>query len=89
MAEHSEGSTKAILYDLITLQWGNQIVIAVKARMRERTNAATLITDINACEAALRQKFPTANWIFSSRPIRSRVEEKKCFCHTFTPAARA
>ena len=32
--------------------------------MRERTNAATLITDINACEAALRQKFPAVNWIF-------------------------
>jgi cation diffusion facilitator family transporter len=54
----------AEIYNLITLQWGNNIVVTVKARMREHADAAKLIAEINACEAALKQKFPAVNWIF-------------------------
>jgi hypothetical protein len=46
------------------LRWGTNVVVTVKARMREHTNAAKLIADINAYEAALKQKFPAVNWIF-------------------------
>ncbi len=52
------------IYNLITLQWGNHVVVTVKARMREKNDAAALIRDINTCEAALKQKFPAVNWIF-------------------------
>lgn len=52
------------LYHLITLQWGNHIVIAAKAHMRESADAARLITDINVCETALKQHFPTVGWVF-------------------------
>lgn len=52
------------IYNLITLQWGNHIVVTVKARMRESVDAAKLIADINVCEAALKQKFPAVSWIF-------------------------
>ena len=54
----------AEIYNLITLQWGNHIVVTVKARMHETRDVAMLIKDINACEAALRQKFPAIHWMF-------------------------
>ena len=54
----------AEIYNLITLQWGEYIVVAVKARMQEIGDVAALIRDINACEAALKQKFPAVRWMF-------------------------
>lgn len=54
----------AEIFNLITLQWGNNVVVTVKARMRESTDAAKLVADINACEVALKQAFPVVNWIF-------------------------
>jgi cation diffusion facilitator family transporter len=50
--------------NLITLQWGERVVVAAKVRMREPSNAAHLVDQINACEAALRQRFPEVAWIF-------------------------
>ena len=52
------------IYQLTTLQWGNHIVVAVKAAMRENADAAKMIAQINACESALKQKFPVVSWIF-------------------------
>jgi cation diffusion facilitator family transporter len=54
----------AEIYNLITLQWGNNIVVTVKARMHETSDAVKLIAGINACEAALKQQFPAVHWIF-------------------------
>lgn len=54
----------AEIYNLITLQWGNNVVVTVKARMREATDAGKLLAGINACEIALKQKFPAVNWVF-------------------------
>jgi cation diffusion facilitator family transporter len=50
--------------NLITLQWGDRVVVAVKARMKETRDVARLIRQINACEAALKQQFPEVSWIF-------------------------
>jgi hypothetical protein len=50
--------------NLITLQWGDRVVVAVKARMKEKRDAVRLIEHINACEAALKQQFPEVSWIF-------------------------
>ena len=50
--------------NLITLQWGDHIVVAVKARMKEARNVHRLLGEINACEAALKQRFPEVSWIF-------------------------
>ena len=49
---------------LITLQWGDRVVVAAKVRMRESASAARLVEQINACEAALEQRFPEVSWIF-------------------------
>jgi divalent metal cation (Fe/Co/Zn/Cd) transporter len=54
----------AQVLNLITLQWGDHIVVAAKVRMKEARDARLLIGDINACEAALRQQFPAVTWIF-------------------------
>jgi divalent metal cation (Fe/Co/Zn/Cd) transporter len=50
--------------NLITLQWGDRVVVAVKARMSERHDVARLLEQVNACEAALRREFPEVAWIF-------------------------
>ncbi|MEO8627292.1 MAG: cation diffusion facilitator family transporter [Betaproteobacteria bacterium] len=54
----------AELFNLISLQRGNDIMLAVKARMRETERAAVLVEDINRVEAALKQAFPQIEWLF-------------------------
>ncbi len=54
----------AEVYNLITLQNGDDVVVAVKARMTESDSAAALIAAINRCEAALREEFPQVRWLF-------------------------
>jgi cation diffusion facilitator family transporter len=53
------------IFSLITLQLGNEIMVAVQAEMAdaEAPTSAT-ITRINAIEAALKQRFPEVKWSF-------------------------
>ncbi len=50
--------------NMITLQLGNDIMVAVKARMGEFPTAHEMVVAINRCEAGLRGKFPEIRWIF-------------------------
>ncbi len=52
------------LYSLLTLQMGNDVMVAIKAQMTEKESATALIDAINACEAALREAFPQVTWLF-------------------------
>ena len=52
------------LLRLITLQTGDTLMVAVKALMCERDNAAAMVLAINECEAGLRQAFPQIQWLF-------------------------
>ena len=54
----------AEVVNLITLQQGADVVVAIKARMSERCAAPALIAAINECERALRAAFPQVRWIF-------------------------
>lgn len=54
----------AEVLNLITLQQGADVVVAIKARMSERFAAPALIAAINDCERALRTAFPQVRWIF-------------------------
>jgi cation diffusion facilitator family transporter len=54
----------AEVYNLITLQNGDDVVVAIKARMIEKTSAHALIVAINRCEYDLREAFPQVRWIF-------------------------
>jgi cation diffusion facilitator family transporter len=50
--------------NLITLQWGDHVVVAVKARLKEKQDIPRLLEQINACEADLKREFPEVAWIF-------------------------
>lgn len=50
--------------NLITLQNGADVVVAVKARMKESVSALTMIEAINHCERELRAAFPQVRWLF-------------------------
>ena len=50
--------------NLITLQLGAQIMVAVKAKMTPAETIDQLIGNINRCEAALKKENPAIQWIF-------------------------
>ena len=49
---------------LITLQWGEQLMIAVQAKMAPQTSDVALVDAINAVEASIQQRWPQAKWCF-------------------------
>lgn len=50
--------------NLITLQLGSQIMVAVKVKMAKVETVDQLIGNINRCEAALRKQNPAIQWVF-------------------------
>ncbi len=52
------------LYNLISLQIGDGIMLAIKARMRQADSADVLIASINRVESDLRAAFPAVRWCF-------------------------
>ena len=54
----------AEVYNLLTLQMGEGIMLAIKARMTETGSATAMIEDINRVEADLRVAFPAVRWCF-------------------------
>jgi len=54
----------AEVYNLITLQMGDDVLVSIKARMREAESAPALIAAINAVERDLRVAFPEVRWSF-------------------------
>lgn len=50
--------------NLITLQWGEKLIVAVQAEMNDAGSAAELIAAVNAVEASIQQAFPQARWVF-------------------------
>jgi cation diffusion facilitator family transporter len=54
----------AEVYSLLTLQLGEGIMLAVKARMAETARAGALVDAINQVEADLRTAFPAVQWMF-------------------------
>jgi cation diffusion facilitator family transporter len=49
---------------LITLQWGEQLMIAVQAKMEAQASDTALIDAINAVEESIQSKWPQAKWCF-------------------------
>lgn len=54
----------ARIFSVITLQLGDDVMVAVKAEMREVIAATDLVADINQCEAGLKAAFPKIKWVF-------------------------
>lgn len=70
---HVEHRVRAILagqpdveavLNLITLQLGPDVMVAVKARMAETDSVATLARRINRCEREIRRRLPQVQWVF-------------------------
>lgn len=60
----AERAEVAQVYRLITLQLGTDVMVSVKARMREEQSALKLVDDINTVEAACKARFPQVRWMF-------------------------
>lgn len=52
------------VYKVITLQLGNDIMLAVKAGMRPTAGAVEMVQAINTVEIALKVRFPQVRWSF-------------------------
>ncbi len=56
--------------NLITLQLGPRIMVAVKAKMTEVESVEQLIININTCESELKKENPAIQWVFFEPDIR-------------------
>ncbi len=58
------------LYNLITLQMGTDVMVAIKARMKATGSEIKLIENINTIEKKLREEFPQITWSFFEPDIK-------------------
>ena len=52
------------VYNVITIQLGPQVMVAVKAKMAQAGSVDELLNNINICESALKEFNPAIKWIF-------------------------
>ena len=52
------------VFNLITMQFGPDIMVAIKAQMGPAVSDRGLIDAINSLEGAIRSEFPTISWLF-------------------------
>jgi cation diffusion facilitator family transporter len=53
-----------LVIHLITLQWGDRLMIAVQAKMQPQNSDVALVNAINAVEESLQARWPQAKWCF-------------------------
>jgi cation diffusion facilitator family transporter len=58
------------IFNLITIQLGAQIMVAVKAKMTKVESVTQLIDNINNCEAELKKMNPDIIWVFFEPDIK-------------------
>lgn len=56
--------------DMITLHMGGDVMVAVKAKMRDGGSVAALVDEINRVEVAFRERFPQTHWVFFEPDVR-------------------
>lgn len=60
----------AEVLDLLTLHMGDDVMLAVKARMHPQGDVDALVHAINKIEAAVRERFPEVRWVFFEPDVR-------------------
>ncbi len=60
------------VFNLITIQLGDRIMVAVKSKMAPTESAEQLILHINTCEKALRETFSNIQWIFFEPDVEDK-----------------
>jgi divalent metal cation (Fe/Co/Zn/Cd) transporter len=58
------------LFNLITLQLGQDVMVAIKAEMCDYSNQNEMIKAINRCEERLKTAFPQIVWSFFEPDLR-------------------
>lgn len=61
------------LINVITLQLGQDVMVAVKAEMREFATQKELIEAINGCEQRMKTRFPQVRWSFFEPDLVHRM----------------
>jgi cation diffusion facilitator family transporter len=56
--------------NLITLHMGGDVMVAIKAKMRDHGGNEALVGEMNRIEAAFRARFPQTQWIFFEPDVR-------------------
>ena len=65
MRSHLAGQAEVDqLYNVLTQQMGNGVMVAVKAKLHDTDSAAALIDAINRVERGFRAAFPQVRWLF-------------------------
>jgi cation diffusion facilitator family transporter len=65
MLAHIEAQPEvARVINFITLQWGEQLMVAVQAEMRPQQSDRALVEAINQIEAGIQRRWPQAVWCF-------------------------
>ena len=65
MKKHLTEAPEVIeLYNLLTQQFGSEIMVAIKARMQPQGSEVALVEAINRVEAGFRMAFPEVAWLF-------------------------
>ncbi|MBI9065763.1 MAG: hypothetical protein JEZ09_00645 [Salinivirgaceae bacterium] len=52
------------VFNLISIQLGTQIMVAVKVKMATMDSVDLLISGINTCELELKKEHPAIKWVF-------------------------
>ena len=52
------------VFNLLTLQLGEDVMVAVKAHMAHAGSEQQLVANINRCEQTLKAAFPQVQWLF-------------------------
>jgi cation diffusion facilitator family transporter len=61
------------IISLITLQWGEKLVVAVQAEMAPVASVGELIAAINRVEAKIQSEYPQARWVFFEPDVPKEV----------------
>ena len=62
------------VYNLLTLQLGNDVMVSIKAKMQGEETAVGMIAQINAIERELKRRFPEVRFSFFEPDISDRDE---------------
>lgn len=60
--------------NLITMQWGDQMMVAVQAKMSEQPSAVALIEAINRVENEMQGRWPQIKWCFFEPDLVCRAD---------------
>ncbi len=58
------------VFNFLSLQMGEDVMVAIKAKMCESESAKKLIKDINLCEKRFKKQYPQVRWLFFEPDIK-------------------